>query len=91
MLFFGISNFGLGQNQLLAIVQDGPNQALIESLVVDHDSEPSEYLRRISDEFSKDFEGKYVIVTIFERSYSPTLEVRYQSSAGKGSSSADIS
>ncbi|RYC65044.1 hypothetical protein CHU98_g1135 [Xylaria longipes] len=75
MLFFGVPNLGLRNDQLLTIAQGEPNQALIESLVVDRDSEPSEYLRRISGEFSKEFEGEYVIITFFERSYSSTVEV----------------
>ncbi|KAI8950509.1 hypothetical protein F4801DRAFT_343355 [Xylaria longipes] len=38
MLFFGVPNLGLRNDQLLTIAQGEPNQALIESLVVDRDS-----------------------------------------------------
>ncbi|KAI0437727.1 hypothetical protein F4803DRAFT_570483 [Xylaria telfairii] len=83
MLFFGVPNLGLRYDQLLTIVQGKPNRALIESLVVDRDSEPSEYLRRITDQFSPDFEGKYVIISIFERSYSPTIKVHADGTLSK--------
>lgn len=43
MLFFGVPNLGLRHKQLRTIVQGNPNKALIESLIVDNDSEPSEY------------------------------------------------
>ncbi|KAI3333095.1 hypothetical protein F4824DRAFT_491112 [Ustulina deusta] len=59
MFFFGVPNLGLRYDQLLAIVRDRPNEALIKSLVVDRDSAPS-YLKRISDQFSKQFEGHFV-------------------------------
>ncbi|KAI0455693.1 hypothetical protein F5B21DRAFT_178737 [Xylaria acuta] len=75
MLFFGVPNLGLRNDQLGAIVQGQPNQALIDSLIVDKDSEPSDFLRRISDQFSETCKGQYPVINFFERKYSPTVQV----------------
>ncbi|KAI1119812.1 hypothetical protein F5Y10DRAFT_150672 [Nemania abortiva] len=76
MLFFGVPNHGLRYDQLSTIVQGQPNKALVESLLVDSDSEPSDYLKRISNQFSTDFEGKYSIISFYERKHTPTVEVQ---------------
>ncbi|KAI8626567.1 ankyrin repeat-containing protein [Xylariaceae sp. FL1651] len=75
MFFFGVPNLGLRNDQLRTIVQGQPNQALIDSLIVDKDSEPSNFLRRISDQFSETCKGQYLVVNFFERKYSPTIQV----------------
>ncbi|KAJ9133696.1 Vegetative incompatibility protein HET-E-1 [Pleurostoma richardsiae] len=75
MLFFGVPNFGLRNEQLIAIVQGQPNEALIRQLVVDSDMEPSAFLRRISEEFCRTCEGQYKVVSFFERRSSPVVEV----------------
>lgn len=76
MLFFGVPNLGLRYDQLRTIVQDNPNKALVLSLVVDNDAEPSEYLRRISKDFSYACGGyKYEVVNFFERNPTPTVQV----------------
>ncbi|KAJ6058350.1 uncharacterized protein N7446_007933 [Penicillium canescens] len=58
----------------LLIKEGQPNKALIDSLLVDNDSEPSLFLKRIADQFSESCKGHYRVVTFFERTLSPTLE-----------------
>lgn len=53
-----------------------PNEALIHDLLVDNDSEPSNFLKRLGDQFSDSCKGYYRVVSFFERSLSPTIEVR---------------
>ncbi|KAJ6033774.1 hypothetical protein N7444_011545 [Penicillium canescens] len=74
LLFFGVPNLGLRNEQLRTLVQGQPNKALIDSLLVDNDSEPSLFLKRIADQFSESCKGHYRVVTFFERTLSPTLE-----------------
>lgn len=69
-------NLGLRNEQLRTLVQGQPNQALIDSLLVDNDSEPSAFLNRVADQFSESCKGYYRVVTFFERALSPTLKVR---------------
>jgi hypothetical protein len=75
MLFFGVPNLGLRNEQLMNIVQGQPNEALIRDLVVDNDSEPSSFLRRISNHFSECCRNRYRVVSFYERRQSPTVEV----------------
>jgi hypothetical protein len=49
---------------------------LIDDLLVDNDSEPSTFLKRLADQFSESCKGYYRIVTFFERTLGLTLEVR---------------
>ncbi len=77
LLLFGVPNLGLRNEQLNSIVQGRPNAALVHDLVVDRDSEPSSFLKRISDEFSKCCKGQYKVVSFFESRLSPTVQVRY--------------
>lgn len=77
MLFFGVPNLGLRNEQLITLVRGQPNQSLIYDLLVDRDSEPSNFLKKLGDEFSRCCKGRYRVVTFFERMLSPTLEVRY--------------
>ncbi|RSL78522.1 hypothetical protein CDV31_017262, partial [Fusarium ambrosium] len=53
LLLFGVPNLGLRQEQLRSIIKGRPNESLISDLVVDNDSEPSPFLRRISANFSE--------------------------------------
>lgn len=80
MLFFGVPNLGLRNEQLKSIVKGQPNEGLIRDLVVDKDSEPCTFLRRILDEFSRCCKGPYEVISFFERRSSPTVEVRYGAS-----------
>jgi hypothetical protein len=73
MLFFGVPNLGLRNDQLETFVRGQPNAALIHDLVVNNDSEPSTFLKRHAREFSEDCKG-YRVVTFYECKYSPTLK-----------------
>ena len=76
LLFFGVPNLGLRNEQLISIVRGRPNQVLVRDLVVDNDSEPSPFLKRISDQFSDCCKGQYKVISFFERKLSPTVQVR---------------
>ncbi|CAG9939384.1 unnamed protein product [Clonostachys rosea f. rosea IK726] len=75
ILFFGVPNLGLRNGQLRTLVRGQPNEALIHDLLVDNDSEPSTFMKRLADHFSETCKGQYRVVTFFERILSPTLEV----------------
>ncbi|KAJ5894279.1 hypothetical protein N7495_005970 [Penicillium taxi] len=75
LLFFGVPNLGLRNEQLRTLVQGQPNKALIDNLLVDNDSEPSTFLKRLADQFSESCKDYYHVVTFFERTLSPTLEL----------------
>ncbi|ERF76578.1 hypothetical protein EPUS_05851 [Endocarpon pusillum Z07020] len=76
LLLFGVPNLGLRNEQLNSIVQGQPNHVLIRDLVVDDDSEPSPFLKRISDQFSKCCKGQYQVISFFERKRSPTIQIQ---------------
>ncbi|KAF2176608.1 hypothetical protein K469DRAFT_812982 [Zopfia rhizophila CBS 207.26] len=76
LLLFGVPNLGLRNEQLNSIVQGRPNQVLIRDLVVDDDSEPSPFLKRISDQFSECCKGQYRVISFFERKRSSTVQIR---------------
>ncbi|RYP62421.1 hypothetical protein DL769_007310 [Monosporascus sp. CRB-8-3] len=73
LLFFGVPNLGLRNEQLQSIVEGQPNQNLIRDLVVDSDSEPSTFLKRISNDFSDCCKGQYRVVSFYETELSPTV------------------
>ncbi|KAK2035755.1 hypothetical protein LZ31DRAFT_601892 [Colletotrichum somersetense] len=75
LLFFGVPNLGLRNDQLRTLVRGQPNEALIHDLLVDNDSEPSNFLKRLADQFSESCKGHYRVVSFFERTLSPTLEL----------------
>ncbi|RYP53591.1 hypothetical protein DL768_001455 [Monosporascus sp. mg162] len=76
LLFFGVPNFGLRNEQLQSIVEGQPNQNLIRDLVVDSDSEPSAFLKRISNDFSNCYKGQYRVVSFYETKHSPTVQIQ---------------
>ncbi|KAH8894167.1 hypothetical protein GQ53DRAFT_858785, partial [Thozetella sp. PMI_491] len=78
LLFFGVPNFGLRNPQLVSIVQNKPNRVLVQDLVVDDDSEPSTFLKRLSDQFAGCCGNrfKYKIVSFYETKLSPTVEIQ---------------
>ncbi|KAM5342890.1 hypothetical protein ACJ41O_013856 [Fusarium nematophilum] len=59
LLFFGVPNLGLRNDQLRTLVRGQPNEALIHDLLVDNDSEPSAFLKRLADQFSESCKGHY--------------------------------
>ncbi|CAH0052972.1 unnamed protein product, partial [Clonostachys solani] len=74
ILFFGVPNHGLRNEQLRTLVDGQPNKAFINDLLVDDDSEASGFLKRLTVQFAESFKGYYHIVTFYERLLSPTLE-----------------
>ncbi|KAI1073352.1 hypothetical protein F5B20DRAFT_567330 [Whalleya microplaca] len=74
LFFFGVPNLGLRNEQLKAIVGGQPNQNLIRDLLVDSDSEPSAFLKRISNDFSDHCKGHYRVVSFFERQHSSIVQ-----------------
>ncbi|KAK1977851.1 hypothetical protein LZ30DRAFT_243022 [Colletotrichum cereale] len=83
LLFFGVPNHGLRNEQLRSIVQGYPNQNLIHDLVVDDDSEPSAFLKRISDQFSECCKGRYKVVSFSELKKSSTVQIQSNGKLGK--------
>ena len=77
LLFFGVPNLGLRNEQLQSLVYGQPNAKLVQALLVDRDSEPSDYLKRISDDFSNQCKGQYRVISFFETKHSPTVQVGY--------------
>ncbi|KAI0164334.1 hypothetical protein GGR52DRAFT_585622 [Hypoxylon sp. FL1284] len=74
LLFFGVPNFGLRSEQLETIVEGRPALNLIRDLVVDSDSMPSSYLKRISNDFSNCCQGQYRVVSFYETRLSSILQ-----------------
>ncbi|VUC37866.1 unnamed protein product [Clonostachys rosea] len=74
ILFFGVPNHGLRNEQLRTLVDGQPNKAFINDLLVDDDSEASNFLKRLTAQFAESFKGYYHIITFYERLPSPTLE-----------------
>lgn len=79
LVFFGVPNYGLRNEQLQTIVEGQPNEALIRDLVVDDDSEPSRFLKRISEQFAESLGGHCPMVCFYETRRSPTVEVSVRS------------
>ncbi|KAH8665485.1 hypothetical protein BGZ61DRAFT_366836 [Ilyonectria robusta] len=73
-LFFGVPNLGLRNDQLRTLLRGQPNEAFIHDLLVDNNSEPPTFLKRLADQFSESCKGHYRVVTFFERMLSPTAE-----------------
>ncbi|KAI0125986.1 hypothetical protein BJ170DRAFT_633363 [Xylariales sp. AK1849] len=74
LLFFGVPNLGLRNEQLLGIVKGQPDEALIRDLKVDQDSEPSSFLERISSQFAECCKGRFRVISFYELKHSPTVE-----------------
>ncbi|KAK2042669.1 hypothetical protein LZ31DRAFT_525790 [Colletotrichum somersetense] len=75
LLFFGVPNLGLRNDQLMTMVHGQPNAGLIHDLIVDNDSEASTFLKRLADQFSETCKGHYRVMSFFERMLSPTLQL----------------
>lgn len=61
----------------MTVVQGQPNENFIRDLLVDKDSEPTSFLKRLSDQFARACKGRYKVVGFYERMESPTVKVRY--------------
>ena len=78
LMFFGVPNLGLQNSQLETIVDRQLNAQPVRNLVVDGDSEPSQYLKELSQKFircCKAQEHRHEIISYYERKLSKTLEV----------------
>ena len=77
LIFFGVPNLGLRNDQLRSMVKGQPNERLINDLVVDKDSEPSPFLSGLSRRFADCCKNQgYKVISFYERRESPTLMVR---------------
>ncbi|KAF6804014.1 ankyrin repeat-containing protein [Colletotrichum plurivorum] len=74
LLFFGVPNLGLRNDQLRTLVRGQPNEALMHDLLVDNDSEASTFLKRLADQFAESCKDQYRVMSFYERVLSPTLE-----------------
>jgi hypothetical protein len=78
LLFFGVPNLGLRNDQLRSIVKGQPNERLINDLAVDKDSEPSPFLSSLSRRFADCCKNQgFEVISFYERRESPTLMVRF--------------
>lgn len=73
MVFFGVPHRGIRQESLQTIVKDKPNEALIQSVVTDKQTQASHYLDRLSRDFAECFDGETRIVSIYETHQSKVL------------------
>ncbi|EFQ30905.1 uncharacterized protein GLRG_06049 [Colletotrichum graminicola M1.001] len=74
LLFFGVPNLGLRNEQLRTMVRGQPNDALVHDLIVDNDSEASTFLKRLADDFAEKCKDHYRVMSFFERMLSPTVQ-----------------
>ena len=77
LLFFGVPQLGLRNEKLISVVKGRPNENLIRALVVNDESEPSSFLRRMSDDFAHSFQGQLRVVCFYEGRRSATVEVHF--------------
>lgn len=75
LLFFGVPQLGLRNEKLASVVKGQPNRALIRALVINDESEPSDFLARMSDDFARYFQGRLRVVSFYERKLSATVKV----------------
>ncbi len=76
LVFLGVPNLGLRNEQLRAMVNGQPNQRLIDDLVVDKESEPSPYLSELTKKFMQICKTQeFQIRSYYERKMSHTLQV----------------
>lgn len=78
-MFLGVPNLGLRHEQLLTVVDGQPNEGLIRDLITDKDSEPSAYLRELTDKFVKasiEQKAEFEIVSYYETQESATIEIK---------------
>lgn len=80
LIFFGVPHLGLRNEALRTIVQGQPNETFINSVVVDHESEPSDYLSRLSGDFARCFHDYTHVMSWYEGNTSPLVEVSSKSS-----------
>ena len=76
LVFFGVPNNGLRNEQLRAMVHRQPSQKLVDDLVVDSDFEASPLLRALASRFSRCCAKQdFSILSFYERESSHTIAV----------------
>ncbi|KAI1120139.1 hypothetical protein F5Y10DRAFT_273364 [Nemania abortiva] len=77
LLFFGVPNRGLRNEDLSTILGHSPTTQLVTDLVVDDNSEVKPHVRTLGEEFVRLFQDKGLdIVTFYETYKSPTVVVQ---------------
>lgn len=78
LVFMGVPNLGMRQSQLAAVVKGKPNENFIRDLLVQQDSEASQFLRDLTRDFSR-LDGEraspFRIISYFETLESSTIKV----------------
>ena len=81
LIFFGVPNLGIRKEQLMTLLKGKPNDALITSLVMDNDTEPSAYLKSLNRSFQESFLFEdSPVISYYERLSSKTVKVGVQMS-----------
>ena len=78
LVMMGVPNFGLRHEQLKTIVRRQPNDNFVSDLLTREDSQPTQYLRRLTDDFvhlCRQQQSPYKITSFYETEGSPTIEV----------------
>ncbi|RDW65098.1 hypothetical protein BP6252_10749 [Coleophoma cylindrospora] len=78
LIFFGVPNLGIRQEQLVTLLKGQPNYALIMSLVMDNDTEPSDYLKSLNRSFLESFLfDDSPVISYYERLSTRTVKVNF--------------
>jgi len=78
LVMMGVPNFGLRHEQLRTIVRRQANENFVNDLLTREDSQPTQYLRRLTDDFvylCRQQQPPYKIISFYETEGSPTIEV----------------
>ena len=78
LIFFGVPNLGLRNEQLRGMVDGQPNEQLVHDLQVMENSEPTPFLRELGQKFigaCKEQKPEFKIISYYEQRMSPTVEV----------------
>lgn len=76
LVLIGVPNSGLRHDQLRTVVNGRPNENFVTDLLARADGEPSQYLRRLTDDFARlcgQQQQSWRIVSYYETLKSPTL------------------
>jgi hypothetical protein len=71
-VFFGVPNLGMEQQHFMSIVENSPNERLIDDL-----DQSSNYLRQLNENFAKgSCDSRFMIYFAYETSESPLVNIR---------------
>lgn len=76
LVLMGVPNLGLRHDQLRTVVNGQLNENFVTDLLARADGEPSQYLRRLTDDFARlcgQQQHSWRIVSYYETLESPTL------------------